>query len=83
MGLHIDIDGVRDSNARTHIESTIRDYIGEPPKDEDWNVTINSSGGQSLVVVRTPRQAYRKMFFSTPWNLSEDIPEWLQQHPLQ
>jgi hypothetical protein len=83
MGLHIDIDGVCDLKARTHIESAIRECIGEPPGDEDWNVSISGFGGYSVVVVRTPRQARRKMFFSNVWNLSEAIPEWLQQYPLR
>jgi hypothetical protein len=82
MGLHIDIDGVCDPKAKTSIESTIRECVGEPPKDEEWNVSISSHEGQSVVVMRTPRQAHRKIFSSNLWNLSAVIPAWLQQHPI-
>jgi len=83
MGLHIEIEGVRPLEAREHIESTIRECIGELPKYEDWDVSINRKDLQSVVVVvRTPHQARRKVFFSNVWNLSEDIPAWLHEHPV-
>jgi hypothetical protein len=82
MGLHIEIEGVRPLEAMEYIESTIRECIGELPKYEDWDVSINRKDHQSVVVVRTPHQARRKVFFSDVWNLSEDIPAWLHEHPV-
>jgi hypothetical protein len=78
MGFHIDVDGVSDSKAEAGIESAIRECVGEPPRDEEWNMSVSSREDQSCVVVRTPRQALRKIFFSHFWNLSAAIPAWLQ-----
>jgi hypothetical protein len=82
MPLHIDIDGVLDLKAKAQIESSVRECVGDPPTDEEWNVSISRLDAQSVVVVRTPRQAVRKMFFSNLWDLSAAIPAWLQQHPI-
>jgi len=83
MGLHIEIDGVRNSEAREHMESAIRECIGTQPNDEEWDVSVNRKDGQSVLVVRTPHQARRKVFFfSDEWHLLEAIPSWLQEHPV-
>jgi hypothetical protein len=82
MSLHIDMEGVSDQQAKKQIESSIRECVGEPPKNEEWNISISRSDGQSVVVVRTPRLALRKLFFSSLWSLSEAIPAWLLQHPV-
>ncbi len=82
MSLHIDMEGVSDQQAKKEIESSIRECVGEPPKNEDWNISISRSDGQSLVVVRTPRLALRKLFFSSLWGLPDAIPAWLHQHPV-
>ena len=83
MGLHIDFDGVWDMKARARIEGAVRDCVGEPPKNEDWDVSIRTFGGYCLVSVKTLHQTRRKMFFSDVSKLAEAIPEWLQQYPLR
>lgn len=84
MGLRIDFDGVKDLEARAHIESALRECIGEPPtKDEDWTVSVSMFGSYSTVSVKTPNQTRRKMFFLNASHLAEAIPVWLQQYPLR
>jgi hypothetical protein len=83
MGLHIEVDGVWDLEARARIEGTIRDCVGEPPRDEEWTVSVSIFDSYSVVLVKTPHQTRRKMFFSEVSKLSEAIPEWLQQYPLR
>jgi len=83
VGLHIEIDGVRNSQARAQMERAIRECIGQLPNEEEWDVSFNRKDGQSVLVVRTPHQARRKVFyFSNDWDLSEAIPAWLQEHPV-
>jgi len=83
MGLRIDFDGFGDMKARPRIEAAIRDCIGEPLADEDWNVSITTFGAYSVVSVKTLQQARRKMFYLNFSRLAEAIPEWLQQYPLR
>ena len=83
MGLHVEIDGVRDSEAREQMESAIRECIGQLPNDENWDVSVSRKDRQSVLVVRTRHQARRKVFYlSNEWDLSEAIPAWLQEHPV-
>lgn len=56
MSLHINFDGVSDSEIRARIETAIWDCIGDPPRDEDWSVTVTSFGNGCTVLVKTPNQ---------------------------
>lgn len=83
MGLHIDFNGVSDLEVRACIEGAVRECVGEPPRDEAWNVSVSALGGYSLVLVKTSHQTRKKIFFSDVSKLSEAISERLQRYPLR
>ena len=83
MSLHINFDGVSDSGIQARIETAIRDCIGNPPRGEDWSVTVTSFGSGCTVVVKTPNQTRKKVFLLRASELPEAIPPWLRQYPLR
>lgn len=44
MSLHIEFDGIRDSETQVRIESAIRQCICGPPDDKEWDVKVTSYG---------------------------------------
>jgi hypothetical protein len=83
MGLHIEFDGIGDSETRVRIESALRQCICEPPEDEEWDVAVTSYGRYCIVLVKTAQQARKKLFFLRALELVEAIPIWLKQYPLR
>jgi len=83
MSLQIDFDGFWDWSTKKSIESALRECIGDPPRDEEWNVALTSYGGYCIVLAKTTQQTRRKMFFLRPSELAEVIPMWLKEYPLR
>ena len=83
MSLLIDFDGLWNGGTEARVENALRECIGQPPGDEEWNVAVTSYGSYCMVVVKTAQQTRRKMFFLSASELVEALPVWLKQYPLR
>ena len=85
MGLNLHFDGFWDEETKGNIEHAIRDCIGEPPKDEEWVVSIvrHYTFQPCAVQVKTLKQTRSRLFFEQSSALSKAIPDWLKLYPLQ
>lgn len=83
MSLHVDFDGLWDVQTKARIDRALRSCIGDPPQDEEWSALVTSYGSYCIVLVKTLQQTRRKLFLLRALELSEAIPGWLKQYPLQ
>jgi hypothetical protein len=83
MALRIDFDGFWDWGTTRRIEGALRQCLGDPPSGEEWSVSVTSFGSYCVVLVKTNHQTRRKLFLLHPFELTEAIPNWLKQYPLQ
>jgi hypothetical protein len=83
MSLQINFDGLWDCETYTRIESTLRECVGTPPGDDEWNVSVTSYGNFCVVLVKTLQQTRRKAFELCGLELAAAIPAWLKEYPLE
>jgi hypothetical protein len=83
MSLEIQFGGLWDCKTETHVESTLRECVGDVPGNEKWKVSITSYGSYCVVLVKTPRQTCRKVFALMALASNDAIPAWLNEYPLK
>ena len=85
MGLKTKFEGFWDPDNRASIERAIRECVGEPPKDEEWVVSIARDFPYQpcSVQVKTLKQTRSRLFFDQSAALSKAIPDWLRLYPLR
>ena len=63
MSLHVEFDGIRDSETLRRIENAIRQCMGDPPADEEWITSVTSFGYYCRIVVqRSTKHAKNSSF---------------------
>lgn len=84
MALKTEFEGFWDPDNKTNIERAIRECVGEPPKDEEWVVSIARQFPfqPCTVHVKTLKQTRSRLFFEPSVSLSKAIPDWLRLYPL-
>jgi hypothetical protein len=84
MSLSLNFTGYWDAETQGQLEKAIRVCVGEPPKDEDWSVSLGRS--ISLIYcdvrVKTSHQTRSRMFVEDPSALPKAITDWLMSYPL-
>jgi hypothetical protein len=85
VGLIVDFNQDWDFHVRIAIENALRKCIPEPPKDEDWIVSLAAGFAQSYceVSVKTPSQTRTRFFFEDPHSLPKAITDWIHLYPLR
>ncbi|HXQ27368.1 MAG TPA: hypothetical protein VN822_13240 [Candidatus Acidoferrales bacterium] len=81
----MNFDGFWDADTRGNIEHAIRACVGEPPKDEEWVVSVvrQFPFQPCAVQVKTLKQTRSRLFFENSPALSKAIPDWLKLYPLK
>jgi hypothetical protein len=82
VDLQVDFEGISDSETRDRIEKAVRG-VGDVPEGERWSVRVSSLGSGCQVLVKTPNQTRKKLFFLRARELPEAIPTWLRQYLLR
>jgi hypothetical protein len=85
MGVNVYFNESWDRSTKKAIEDAIRKCIGEPPRGEDWLVTVTAGFAQTYceVKVRTPNQTRSRFFFDEGTNLPKAIARWIAIYPLR
>jgi len=81
--ISIELNELSHPEIRKRIESVIRGYIGNRPKEEDWKVWIHSSSGYCQVRVKGPSQTRGRFFFDHDHTLPEKVRDWLESYPFR
>ena len=82
MSLSLNFTGDWDAATQGELESAIRECIGEPPRGEDWSVSLRRSSFFCDVRFKTLRQTRSRMFMDDLSALSKAITDWLMAYPL-
>ena len=82
MSLSLDFTGDWGPATQGEVEGAIRECIGEPPRGEDWSVSLRRSPFYCEVRVKTPRQTRRRMFVHDLSELAKAVTDWLVSYPL-
>ncbi len=84
MSLSLTFSGYWDADTQGRLEQAIRVCIGEPPKIEDWSVSLDRSISHNFcdVRVKTLHQTRSRMFLDDPSALPKAITDWLKSYPL-
>lgn len=85
MGVVVYFNEGWDPETRRHVEDAIRKCIGDPPKDEEWGVSLITGFSQDYceVKVMTPNQTRTRLFFEEPAKLPKVITDWIEMYPLR
>jgi hypothetical protein len=84
MSLSVNFTGYWDAATQRQLESAIRGCIGEPPRGEDWSVSLGRSSSLIYcdVRVKTLHQTRSRMFVDDLSALPKAITGWLMSYPL-
>jgi len=84
MSLSLHFTGYWDAATQGQLEKAIRECIGEPPKDQEWSVSLSRSFSllSCDVRVKTLHQTRSRMFLDDLSALPKAITDWLNLYPL-
>jgi len=79
----IGFEGLWDCTMKKHLESALRECIGDAPGNEGCNIVVISYGTYCVLLARTPQHSFRKVFTLQGLEFVDAISAWMRQFPLQ
>jgi hypothetical protein len=79
MIVDIRFEGLWDCTTKRHFESALREYIGNAPENERWDVIVTSYGRYCVLLAKTSQQSFRKVFVLRGLEFVDAISAWLKQ----
>lgn len=79
----IRFQGLWDCTTRTRFERTLRECIGNAPDNEGCDIVVTSYGSYCVLLAKTSRHSFRKVFALRGSEFGDALSAWLQQFHLR